>query len=117
LQETGSFSTNAILFPTGRNRLLPQSNDIITQIKEALDADTSMKLMITGHTDSDGDDKVNLVLSQKRDESVKDALIRSGIGANRLQIDGKGETEPSAENTTVAGKAQNRRVVFTKINE
>lgn len=116
LQETGIFSTNAILFSTGSNRLLPQSNEVIAQIKEALDADQTMKLLITGHTDSDGDDKVNLVLSQKRAESVKEALMKSGIALNRLETNGKGEAEPSADNKTAAGKEQNRRVVFTKIN-
>jgi outer membrane protein OmpA-like peptidoglycan-associated protein len=116
LQETGSFTTNAILFAIGSNRLLPQSNEVIAQIKEALDADPNMKLLITGHTDSDGDDKVNLALSQKRAAAVKDALIKSGIGQTRLQTDGKGETEPAADNNSADGKAQNRRVVFTKVN-
>ena len=116
LQETGSFTTNAILFATGSNRLLPQSNEVIVQIKEALEQENGMKLIITGHTDSDGDDKANLVLSQKRAEAVKNALIKLGIAATRLQIDGKGETEPITDNNSADGKAQNRRVVFTKIN-
>lgn len=116
LQETGSFSTNAILFATSSNRLLPQSNDVIAQIKEALEADDAMKIQISGHTDSDGDDKANLILSKKRADAVKDALIKLGIAATRLQTDGKGEAEPSVNNTTPEGKSQNRRVVFTKIN-
>lgn len=115
LQETGSFSTNAILFTTGSNNLLPQSMEVIGQVKEALATDIEMKLQITGHTDSDGDDKANIILSKQRADAVKAALVKMGIAATRLQTDGKGESQPVIDNKTPNGKAQNRRVEFTKI--
>jgi outer membrane protein OmpA-like peptidoglycan-associated protein len=74
-----------------------------------------MNLNIIGHTDSDGEDTANMELSRKRAEAVKTALINVyNIAADRLQTDGKGESEPVGDNGTPDGKAQNRRVEFIK---
>lgn len=75
-----------------------------------------MKIKIVGHTDSDGADADNLLLSKKRAESVKDKLVSSyQIDAARISTDGKGEAEPLADNKTKEGKAANRRVEFIKM--
>jgi len=75
-----------------------------------------MRLNIIGHTDADGSDDVNLKLSKKRAEAVKNALISMyNISGDRLQTDGKGESMPIGDNKTSDGKAQNRRVEFIKI--
>ena len=71
--------------------------------------------MIIGHTDNDGDDAKNLLLSKKRAAAVKVNLVSMGIAASRLTTDGKGESAPIADNTSAAGKAQNRRVEFIKL--
>ena len=112
--EKGSFSTNAILFASGSDKILPQSNEVMTQIADALKQSTDMKITIIGHTDSDGDDASNLALSKKRANAVKMKLASMGINASRLTADGKGESEPVADNSTTTGKAQNRRVEFIK---
>lgn len=114
LMEKGSFSTNAILFASGSDKILPQSNEVMTQIADALKQSTDMKITIIGHTDSDGDDASNLALSKKRANAVKMKLASMGINASRLTADGKGESEPVADNSTTTGKAQNRRVEFIK---
>lgn len=68
---------------------------------------------IIGHTDNDGKDTDNLVLSQKRAASVKRALVNEfGIPAEKLTTDGKGESQPLNKNSNPAEKAQNRRVEF-----
>lgn len=114
LMEKGSFSTNAILFASGSDKILPESNEVITQIADALKQSTEMKLKIIGHTDADGDDASNLALSKKRANAVKMKLASMGINASRLTTDGKGENEPVADNSSSNGKSQNRRVEFIK---
>jgi DNA modification methylase len=69
-------------------------------------------LSIVGHTDSSGDSEKNLKLSQDRAASVKDYLIMKGVDASRIRTDGKGDTEPVADNETVQGRTLNRRVAF-----
>ncbi len=112
----GKVSTNGILFNSGSAQIKPQSYGIIRQISQVLLQDKTMKLRIIGHTDSDGTDEANMLLSSKRSAAVKDALISIyGISADRISTSGKGESEPVADNTTSDGKAQNRRVEFVKM--
>lgn len=115
LIEEGSVSTNGISFDSGSANILPQSYGIIRQISQVLKQE-GMNLKIVGHTDSDGSDDANLKLSKKRAEAVKNALINIyKISGDRLQTEGKGETEPVGDNKTADGKAQNRRVEFVKL--
>ena len=75
-----------------------------------------MRLNIIGHTDADGPEEANLVLSKQRAESVKNALMTIyDISGDRLQTEGKGESVSIGDNNTPDGKAQNRRVEFVKI--
>ena len=77
---------------------------------------SSLRVKIIGHTDSDGSDADNLALSKKRAESVKASLAKDfGIDVSRLETDGKGESQPVDKNTTTEGKANNRRVEFIKL--
>lgn len=116
LLSEGKISTNGILFDSGSANIQPQSLGIVRQISQVLMQDTSIKLNIVGHTDSDGPDDSNLKLSKDRAEAVKTALIKIyNISEERLTTEGKGETEPVADNSTTDGKAQNRRVEFVKI--
>lgn len=115
LLEKGNFSTNAILFASGSDKIQASSDAILNQIADALNQASELKIAIIGHTDSDGDDNKNLVLSQKRANAVKIWLASKGINASRLTTNGKGESEPVAENGSEGGKSQNRRVVFEVI--
>ena len=67
-------------------------------------------LVIEGHADSNGSDALNLELSQKRTESVKNYLMEKGIDGSRLTAIGYGESRPIATNATAIGRAKNRRV-------
>ena len=81
-----------------------------------LKENADMKVKIVGHTDSDGVDAANLDLSKRRSASVKAALAKEfGIDENRMETDGKGESQPVDKNDSPAGKANNRRVEFIKI--
>lgn len=116
LLSEGKISTNGILFDSGSANIKPQSYGIIRQISQVLMQDNSIKLNIIGHTDADGNDETNLKLSKARADAVKSALINIySISKDRLQTEGKGETEPLGDNNTTDGKAQNRRVEFVKM--
>ena len=116
LMSEGRISTNGILFDSGSATIQPQSYGIIRQISQVLMQDNSIRLNIIGHTDSDGNDGTNMQLSQARAEAVKNALITIyKISGDRLESEGKGESEPVSDNGSADGKAQNRRVEFVKM--
>lgn len=115
LMSEGKISTNGILFDSGSANIQPRSLGIVRQISQVLMQDENINLLIVGHTDSDGNDETNLKLSRERAKSVKKALVNIyNISSNRLTTDGEGENQPVEDNSTVEGKAQNRRVVFIK---
>ena len=115
LLKDGKFSTTGILFNSGSDTIKPESFGVLKEIAEALQQDSILNLNIIGHTDADGNDGQNLILSEKRAASVKNALSSQfNIDKNRLKTEGKGETEPVDTNTTTEGKANNRRVEFVK---
>lgn len=103
-----------ITFETGRAAIRPEAKDVLEQIYNLLVQAEDSKLELVGHTDNTGTQEGNYSLSQARAEAVKSYLIQKGIPGTRFQkVDGKGQDEPMADNTTVAGKARNRRVVVT----
>jgi OmpA-OmpF porin, OOP family len=116
LVEEGKFSTTAILFDVNTATLKPESFGVLKEIAGVLKEHGDIRISIIGHTDSDGKDADNLILSQKRAAAVKTALATEfGIDAARIETDGKGETKPVADNKTKEGKAANRRVEFVKL--
>jgi OOP family OmpA-OmpF porin len=99
-----------IFMETGSDKLKVASLaqlDALTDILKKYDA---ANLIIEGHTDNTGDDTSNMLLSQKRTESVKVYLMGKGIMESRLTAVGFGETRPIADNKTSLGRAKNRRV-------
>lgn len=112
----GRFSTNEILFDVNSDVIKKESTTTIKEIAALLQENTSVKMKIVGHTDSDGEANANVALSKKRAESVKNKLISEyGIAASRLSTDGKGASQPIESNGNAAGKAKNRRVEFIKM--
>jgi OOP family OmpA-OmpF porin len=109
----GKIISYGIQFDVNSDNLKPESYSILKIIADLLNEDPTLKLEVVGHTDSDGDDASNLDLSKRRAASVKNELANKfGVEAARLEIDGKGETEPFSDNNSVIGKAKNRRVEF-----
>ena len=112
----GKLVSYGIYFDVNSDKLKPQSAGTLKEIATVLTENPSLRVRIVGHTDSDGDDASNLSLSKRRGASVVTALSNSyGIAADRLESDGKGETEPVAANDSAVNKALNRRVEFITI--
>ncbi len=103
------YTLNNLQFDTGKSTIKTVSFSILDNVAELLVLKPTMKIEIAGHTDSDGDDSANLLLSQQRADAVKQYLIKKGIAANRMTAKGYGESRPAADNATTAGKQQNRR--------
>ncbi len=102
-----------IQFETNKATLLETAFPSLDSVLTLLDDNPKMKLMITGHTDNEGDSTDNQTLSEERAKTVYDYLIDNRIAASRLAYQGKGESEPVASNKTAKGRARNRRVTFT----
>ncbi len=112
----GKLVTNGILFNVNSDVIQPSSYGVLKDIATILNENPSVKIKIMGHTDSDGDTNSNLILSQNRALAVKNMLSSEfKIDESRMQTDGKGESEPLNNNTTITEKANNRRVEFIKL--
>jgi OmpA-OmpF porin, OOP family len=116
LMTEGKLVTRGILFDVNSDKIKPESYGTLKEIAKVLTENSSVKVKIVGHTDSDGSDVSNLDLSKRRSAAVKNTLTTDfGISADRMETDGKGESEPSDKNTTAEAKANNRRVEFIKL--
>jgi outer membrane protein OmpA-like peptidoglycan-associated protein len=108
-----SFSSR-LMFTPGQAVLEPGSGKVLDQLIALLNAYTTNRVLIEGHTDASGDRHFNLRLSELRAKGVRDYLIKhGGYDASRFQITGYGDTKPIAGNNTKAGRAMNRRVEVT----
>jgi len=108
-------SAGNIEFETDSAKLTLVGKSIVYKVAEVLKKYPHLKVEITGYTDSDGDDKYNLKLSQKRVDAVKAMLVELGIDAKRLKAVGYGESKPLVPNNSPQNKAKNRRVEFNII--
>lgn len=116
LNKEGRFSTTGIYFESGSSTLRPASAGVLQTLSKVLLEDLGLRLRIVGHTDADGDENSNQELSHQRAEAVKNALVTQyNIDSIRLEVDGKGESEPVAPNDSAHEKAKNRRVEFIKL--
>lgn len=112
----GKIISYGIYFDSGKDIVKSESYASLKEIAKVLTENPDVKIKIVGHTDSDGNDVLNLDLSKRRAQNVKNSLVKDfSIAAERIQSDGKGKTEPLAPNTTPEGKAKNRRVEFIKL--
>ena len=102
-----------VLFATDSAALRPAAIDKLRPLAAYLRANPGVRVAIDGHTDARGSDAHNLSLSERRAESVRDALIEMGADRARFAVAGHGEGAPTASNATAAGQRLNRRVEVT----
>jgi outer membrane protein OmpA-like peptidoglycan-associated protein len=101
---------SGILFDIDKTDVKPLAQTNLKKLAASLQNNPQTDILIVGHTDSTGTVPHNMDLSIKRARSVRSYLIAAGVDGSRLSTQGKGETEPIADNRTTAGRAQNRRV-------
>ena len=118
-QEVIAKAYDNLTFKTGSATITNTSFKFLDDIAEYMKANPSFSLSIVGHTDNTGSDEYNQKLSEDRAESVKSYLVKKGVGEISITAEGKGESEPIADNNTPEGRDKNRRVVFsvTKLEE
>ncbi|GAA4359499.1 OmpA family protein [Hymenobacter saemangeumensis] len=105
-------ATKYINFEFNKATLLPSSYPKLQEMVRILGEYPDYSLSIAGHTDSKGADDYNLRLSYDRAAAARTYMLSQGVPAERIESRGYGETKPIADNTTDAGRAQNRRVDF-----
>lgn len=111
----GKFITHGITFDVNKAVIKPESMGILNDMAKFLKENPSLKVEIGGHTDSDGSADLNQKLSQKRADAVKNQLVSMGVDASRMTAKGYGASKPISGNDTPEGKANNRRVEFTRL--
>ncbi|HIB77334.1 MAG TPA: OmpA family protein [Flavobacteriales bacterium] len=106
---------NNIFFSIGSDELLSISNSEIKRLSEFINT-YNRSVVLSGHTDNTGTIENNQILSEKRANSVKQALINLGCNKEQLQTKGYGEMNPVASNDSKLGRQKNRRVELTFAN-
>lgn len=101
---------SGILFATNSSTLNTQSRESLNKFATSLLNNPDTDVKIYGHTDSTGSDAINNPLSERRAESVYNYLVSRGVAGTRIVSQGYGSSQPVADNASVAGRAQNRRV-------
>lgn len=104
-------------FETGKAIIKQESYESLEDLAEYLVNNPDFRLRIAGHTDSQGNDQTNLILSKKRAEAVRDFLESRGVAKERMIVQFFGEEKPIDTNDTPEGRARNRRVEMEVIFE
>jgi outer membrane protein OmpA-like peptidoglycan-associated protein len=115
IDATGHIAIYGVYFETNSAEINAESSPTLTEIAKLLTDRPSLKLLVVGHTDNQGDYDYNLGLSGRRAEAVVRALSEQhGIDGGRLRSAGVGFLAPVASNDTAAGREKNRRVELVK---
>ena len=99
-----------VLFASGEAQLVEGGRSSLAEVVDLLQTEPDKKIRVEGHTDSLGNADANLLLSEKRAQAVRDALIELGVASERVTALGMGEDFPIASNDDEEGRARNRRV-------
>lgn len=107
---------NQIAFASGEASLDPSARVAINRLAGVVSScfeQTDLNLELAGHTDNQGDQQANMLLSILRVNAVRDALVARGLALARILTVGYGETQPIADNGTPEGRRANRRTEFS----
>ncbi len=106
-----TISLLGISFPVGKSNIDASNEPLMGKVRDSLALFPVTSIVVEGHTDSQGSDSANLILSQDRADAVKQYLVTSfGIDQEKITSIGYGETRPVASNDTAEGRSRNRRI-------
>jgi peptidoglycan-associated lipoprotein len=108
-----ALTDDSVKFPRDSAKLSQEAEQRLMALVDRLKSDNrNVYVEIQGHTDSTGADSFNMRLGEQRAETVRLFMNKNGVPLNRMSSISYGENEPTADNKTAAGRAQNRRVVL-----
>lgn len=103
--------SGSVLFASGESELLPTATAKLSSVAKSLtERAPGTKIIVEGHTDTQGSEEFNLELSTRRAEAVRNFLVSHGVPEDRIETQGYGFSRPLAPNKTAEGRANNRRV-------
>ncbi len=105
LEQSGEFTTRGIIFEEGGDVLRPESTPALESIRLALEGRTDLSVVVEDHTAADPD------LSERRASAIVHYLVGNGVSEDRVTAVGKGDSDPATDESTPAGRVENRRVV------
>lgn len=106
-----------VLFAFDSAQLQSAAQGSLDKLAKYLSERPQIQVQIVGYTDSIGSEAYNQRLSERRAQSVADAMAQRGIARGRMRVSGEGESNPVASNETEHGRQLNRRVEFTLLNQ
>jgi len=103
--------SGSVLFASNKFALLNTAMTKLDQVAVALQAqDSDRRMIVEGHTDSQGSDRINQPLSLNRANAVRDYLVNHGVDGNKISAVGMGSSRPIVDNKNAENRADNRRV-------
>jgi len=99
-----------VLFDFNKSTLKPAAREKLAKVSGILSSYPNLKLQIEGFADNVGSDEYNQKLSEERADAVRDYLVTQGVRQANISAAGYGKSDPVADNSTAAGRAENRRV-------
>ena len=100
----------SVLFASGKTALLPTAQAKLGAVADALKDQADRRIVVEGHTDSQGTESSNRELGRGRAETVRDFLVSHGVSSDRVRAESIGASRPMADNSSPEGRANNRRI-------
>lgn len=115
--ERENFVFEPIYFDFDKAEIREEHKEFLDRMIKIVKGHSDLRVLVTGHTDSDGSNSYNDSLSKRRAQAIINYFVAHGLSEDHLKFDFKGETDPAATNNTPEGRQRNRRVDFKFINE
>ncbi|MFP6641160.1 MAG: OmpA family protein, partial [Myxococcota bacterium] len=117
VDERGCWVIVDTVFQTDSARIRPDQREALEHAVFVLRQNPRLRIRLDGHTDDTGAAEYNFSLAKRRAEAVRQYILESGISPNRLQVRSFGATRPFADNNSPAGRAANRRVELSVLDD